>query len=92
MAGVAGVKALLAKGANVNAADEEGHTALIFAAFNGRAETVKLLLAAGADPNAKAAAVDDFDGKPYDAAEAAELRHYPETAAIISAARKQGAL
>ena len=84
------VRLLLSKGANVNAADPEGHTALIFAAYNGRNETVKILLAAGANPNAKAAGVDDFDGRPYDAAEAATMRHYPETAAIIHETQKQG--
>jgi len=47
------VKALLDKGANVNARDTLGFTALIFAARSGNASTVNLLLAKGADVNAK---------------------------------------
>jgi uncharacterized membrane protein YhaH (DUF805 family) len=43
---------LLARGANVNATDENGYTALMFAALTGHAETVKLLLAKGANTNA----------------------------------------
>ena len=40
---------LIEHGANVNAADEKGETALFGAAFYGDSETVKLLTAAGAD-------------------------------------------
>jgi ankyrin repeat protein len=49
------VKALLAAGADVNAKDADGNTALMAAAKKGRTppETVKALLAAGADINAK---------------------------------------
>ncbi len=47
------VKALIAAGAYVNAVDEIGRTALMFAA-NG--EVVKALIAAGADVNAKSSA------------------------------------
>jgi len=45
------VASLLEKGANPNAADEYGYTALIHAAGSGCLETVEVLLAASADPN-----------------------------------------
>lgn len=44
---------LLVEGADVNARDENGNTALIIAATNGHAEICQLLLAAGADVNAR---------------------------------------
>ncbi len=47
------VKALLDQGANVNARDSLGFTALMFAAKSGNTSTVKLLLENGADVNAK---------------------------------------
>src|SRR5579871_5185174 len=47
------VKALLARGARVNARDRQGCTALHYAAWNGRVKNVQLLLAAGADVNVK---------------------------------------
>ena len=43
------VRSLIDAGADVNAADEDGDTALMNAAWNGHVETVKLLLEAGAD-------------------------------------------
>ncbi len=46
---VEAVKALLAKGADVNAKTEYGATPLFFACDRGNVEIVKLLLAAGAD-------------------------------------------
>jgi ankyrin repeat protein len=48
------VKALLRRGANVNAKDLEGHTALMFAVVNLHSDIVKLLLEHGADVNASA--------------------------------------
>ena len=48
------VKALLRKGADVNAKDGTGRTALMFAAINMHDETVKVLLEHGADVNARA--------------------------------------
>jgi ankyrin repeat protein len=45
--------ALLAAGANPNARDGEGRTALHMAAFATRTANAKLLLRAGGDPNAK---------------------------------------
>ena len=48
------VKALLRKGAGVNAKDSEGRTALMFAVINRHADAVKVLLEHGADVNVKA--------------------------------------
>jgi ankyrin repeat protein len=45
---------LIGKGANINAADDNGYTALMFATSNGHAKEVKILLENGADPNIKA--------------------------------------
>lgn len=47
------VKALLSAGADINAKDQDGKTALMAAAWSGRTETVKDLLTAGVDINAK---------------------------------------
>ena len=51
--GTATVKLLVARGADVNGADQYGRTALIVAARYGRLETVRHLLENGADPNAE---------------------------------------
>jgi outer membrane protein assembly factor BamB len=48
-----GAKALLARGADVNAKNEIGVTALWIAAGKGKPEVVELLLGAGADVNAR---------------------------------------
>ena len=48
------VRLLLDKGADVNAKDRSGKTAMILAAKNGHADIVRLLLDKGADVNAKA--------------------------------------
>jgi predicted LPLAT superfamily acyltransferase len=45
------IRALLAAGADVNHADDEGDTALHAAAVNGHVETIRALAAAGADVN-----------------------------------------
>jgi ankyrin repeat protein len=50
---LAHVESLLASGADVNARDREGATALMFAALRGDEKLVRTLLAAGADPNLK---------------------------------------
>jgi ankyrin repeat protein len=52
------VMSLVDNGADINAKDEDGHTALIVAAKNGHTEIVNLLLNRGADINAK-----DKDGE-----------------------------
>lgn len=46
------VRAVLRTGADVNAPDAEGTSALLWAAYNSSPELVAILLAAGADPNA----------------------------------------
>jgi ankyrin repeat protein len=48
------IKALLAKGGDVNERDNWGRTALMFAAINLHHETVRTLLESGADVNVKA--------------------------------------
>jgi ankyrin repeat protein len=48
--------ALIARGANVNAANSQGVTALMIAAARGNIPMIGLLLESGADPNAKSAA------------------------------------
>jgi uncharacterized protein len=48
------VKALLRKGADVNAKDGSGRTALMFTVINLHGETVRVLLEHGADVNARA--------------------------------------
>ena len=50
---VARVRALLAQKADVNAAQGDGSTALHWAVHTGSADTVRLLLSAGADPKAR---------------------------------------
>ncbi len=47
------VRSLLASGADVKTADEDGVTLVMRAAAAGNAETVRLLLSAGADPSAR---------------------------------------
>lgn len=47
------VRALLEKGADVNAKDSDGATALILAAYYGYADVVKVLIEKGADLNVK---------------------------------------
>ena len=47
------VRTLLAKGADVNAEDNDGNTALMASAKNGHTNIVQVLLKQGADVNAK---------------------------------------
>jgi len=52
--GVEMLRFLIASGASINLVDHKGrHTALHFAAFDAHKEAVRILLAAGADPNAQ---------------------------------------
>lgn len=45
------VQFLLSNGADINAKDDEGRTALMWAAFGGKKETLQILLAYNADIN-----------------------------------------
>ncbi len=54
---VADVKILLGRGAQVNAADQWGNTALLIAAREGEVEIVRTLLKAGADVNGRGGAM-----------------------------------
>jgi len=58
------VKALLAAGADIDAANNEGHTALLWACFYGRLEAARALVAAGANVNA----VDEDGSTPLNLA------------------------
>ena len=81
---IEGVKQHLAAGTDVNAADENGWTALHQAAFKGRKEIAELLIAKGADVNAK----DSTDGgTPLDMAEASWSPNGNEIADLL---RKHG--
>jgi ankyrin repeat protein len=51
---IAVVQALLTKGADVDAKDNDGQTALLLASYKGNLQLVQLLLANGADVNTKA--------------------------------------
>ena len=68
---------LLDKGADPNAADNNGWTPLIYAVWNRRAGVIPLLLARGADSN-----VEVFSGKTV--LEFAEERNLKEIAALLS--------
>ncbi|MCA1850747.1 MAG: ankyrin repeat domain-containing protein, partial [Acidobacteria bacterium] len=86
------IDTLIAKGANVNAQDRTGTTALMEAAANGDADTVRLLLAHGANPllrnaggetafdiaakNRRGAAVTAFIEKGYPLTTRQRLKYY----------------
>lgn len=71
------VRALLARGANVNAKDHEGRTALMFAARSGSNDVVRALLDKGARP-------EDKDNKGATAADyARDIGNAAKTAEII---------
>jgi ankyrin repeat protein len=57
---IAEVRAVLSAGAEVNASDGGGLTALMWAAREGRLETMKILLDAGADANLTDSAVNNW--------------------------------
>lgn len=73
------VEILVQHGADVNAVDRHGVTALHYAAGEGRLEVVKALVRAGADPYAG----DPLRGSAIDVAERSGT---PETAALLRAA------
>ena len=68
------------KGIDPNAVYNNDLTALMWAAGFGKTETVKVLLAAGANPKVK-------DNRGKTAADMARDEHFDETAALIDAAR-----
>ena len=70
------VKELLDGGANVNASDQEGHTALMFAAYNGHLEIVRALTESGA-------IVDQRDLMGRTALLYASSGPFPETVKIL---------
>jgi ankyrin repeat protein len=75
--------------ANVNARGPRGHTALIYAAYNGRIKSLKLLLAAGADPSATATDSSNPDSSDrYGAIDVAAQQGHMEAVALIRAAQK----
>ncbi len=79
---VAAVKALLAKGVDVNTKFRYDTTALWWAAFKGHAEVVRILLAHGADVNVKEAS---FGGTPLG------LAAFQGSAEIVSVLLDKGA-
>jgi ankyrin repeat protein len=83
--GAAALKFLIEKGADIHVTTPDGWTPLIAAAYYGRTENVKILLAAGADPFATAR---DDNGEKIDAAQAAEDNRFTETASLIRTAQK----
>ncbi len=70
------VKALLAKGAEVEATDDRGHTALMNAALGGHTRTVEVFLDAGA-------AVDARDNKGRTALIVAALNGHSDTVRVL---------
>lgn len=67
---------LIAKGADVNAQSKLGQSALMHASWEGHMDTVKYLLAHGANVNLK-----DIDGKT--AINAAILSHHEDIAEVL---------
>ena len=72
------VQALLAKGAEVNAKNNNGVTALMAASLSGHLEVLQALLAKGADVNAKA-------NNGATALDAATAGGHPEVRALLQA-------
>ena len=70
------MKALLAGGVDVNAANQGGQTALMLAALMGHSEIVTLLLAAGADP-------DSRDRLGLTALDWSQRRGFPEVTRLL---------
>src|SRR6185503_7336249 len=73
---VDGVRSRLAAGANARAVDERRVTLVMRAAETGRAEIVRLLLAAGADPTARDADGRNAADRARDGLASGERREY----------------
>jgi ankyrin repeat protein len=73
------VRVLLSGGADVNAKNDSGGTALMLASYTGEAETVRALLSGGADVNAR-----DDDG--VTALKLAKLKNHNEIVQILKQA------
>ncbi len=81
------VRLALAWGADVDAVDAEGNTALHGAAIRGANSTVRLLLEEGAQIDAR----NTRGRMPLDSAEdASDARSQPETAALLRELMKEG--
>ena len=76
------VKALLAAGADVNAASNDGETALIYACIYDRLECARLLVAAKALVNAR----DDDGRTPLNLSRGSDGAANPATEALLLAA------
>ena len=76
------VKALLAAGADVNAATDIGWTALIYACHHGHLESARLLVAAKALVNAR----DNYGRTPLNCARGRDGRANPAIEALLLAA------
>ncbi|MDE1976010.1 MAG: ankyrin repeat domain-containing protein [Elusimicrobia bacterium] len=93
------VRTLLNRGADVNAANAEGSTALVFAAQAGSLPVIKLLLAAGAPASGSAAYKALMLSAAYGHPEAESYllaqgfpAAGPMTSAVVSLAKRQGYL
>src|SRR4029450_8386066 len=75
----AALKAMLAAGADVNAANPAGQTALMMAALMGRADIVPLLLEAGADIRLR-------DNHGFTALEWSRRRGFSDVTQLLAAA------
>ena len=92
------INLLLGRGADANATDGLGTTALITAARRSDPDSVAALLAAGADPRASTARVEQPDGPRHTAREFAELElkfwlrlaDHPEGAKLLEQKAKFG--
>ena len=79
--GLETVRLLVARGADVNGADQYGRTALIMAARYGRTEIIRFLLSRGANPNA-----ESIMRKWKSPMIAAKLRGHDEAVALLQEA------
>lgn len=83
---VEAIKALLDKGASVNAQGDDGRTPLMEAAYAGQINAVKLLLERGADPSLKKK--DGADALAFSAGHADIAQLFKNDAQLVEAAGK----